>query len=297
MKRHFDINRKIIANMTTEGWQAAPHSAFIYEANVTVLLKELSKYNSTRDRSQKISINSAMLKIIAKGIKNAPKMNSHIRYNKILIAGEIVKKEHIDVSMPMVFDNGKMMTVTLPHIENKSMLQIQKLVNQLRKKAKNTDVEAVLYQTGLNDTIDWLLHGRFIKSIGRLIGAKVGKSKIAISHKRMKASKISAASGKSLSPKDIRQGSITISNVGSICKDWNGHFTLLNIVPPQVCAISIGAVQKKPVVNGDNISTSDIIPLTIVMDHRAIDFNDVVPFMKRIDEILADSDAISAMIN
>ncbi len=51
----------------------------------------------------------------------------------------------------------------------------------------------------------------------------------------------------------IEQGTITVSNLGSICRDWDGVCTLLEIIPPQVCAIAIGSLQKMPVVKNDEI--------------------------------------------
>lgn len=35
---HFDIQRKIVANMTTESWEQIPHVAYVYEADVTDLM-------------------------------------------------------------------------------------------------------------------------------------------------------------------------------------------------------------------------------------------------------------------
>ncbi len=261
-----------------------------------MLLNELDSFNEAHGKSQKISINTAVLKVICEGLKASPKLNSHIKYNRRLLSGHVEEKKHIDVSMPITFDQDKMMTVTLYHLEDKSMRQIQKQINNIRRKIKNTDMEAVQYRTGLDDTFDELRHGKIHKAFGRLLGAKIGNSKIKISRSRMKSSRKNATLGKSLSPRDIKQGSITVSNVGSIYREWNGSFTLLNIVPPQVCAISVGAMQEKPVVEDGEIKATKIIPLTIAVDHRAVDFNDAVPFMKRMDELLTDSNQITTLM-
>ena len=44
---HFDIQRKIVANMTTESWEQIPHVAYVYEADVTDLMTEFKKLRST----------------------------------------------------------------------------------------------------------------------------------------------------------------------------------------------------------------------------------------------------------
>ena len=40
---HFDIQRKIVANMTTESWEQIPHVAYVYEADVTLSLIHISE--------------------------------------------------------------------------------------------------------------------------------------------------------------------------------------------------------------------------------------------------------------
>ena len=68
---------------------------------------------------------------------------------------------------------------------------------------------------------------------------------------------------------------------------------LLEIVPPQVCAFGVGAVQKKPAVTEDNkIEIRQILPICIAFDHRALDFGEITPFMKRLEEIFADPEII-----
>ena len=67
---------------------------------------------------------------------------------------------------------------------------------------------------------------------------------------------------------------------------------MIEIVPPQVCAFALGAVQDKPVVVTDKfgnktIEARQILPITVVFDHRALDFGDVIPFLKKMDSIFA----------
>ena len=38
------------------------------------------------------------------------------------------------------------------------------------------------------------------------------------------------------------------------------------------------------------------IPVTIVIDHRAVDFNDIVPLMKCMDEMLSSEELIKTLI-
>ena len=50
---HFDIQRKIVSNMTSESWETIPHSSFIYDADVTDFMKELKALNAERAKEDR----------------------------------------------------------------------------------------------------------------------------------------------------------------------------------------------------------------------------------------------------
>lgn len=100
-----------------------------------------------------------------------------------------------------------------------------------------------------------------------------------------------------LTKEDIEQGTVTISNLGSLYREQKGFGTLIEIVPPQVCAFALGAVQDKPVVVTDqygnkSVQIRQILPITIVFDHRALDFGDVVPFIRQMDNYLTNPEVL-----
>ena len=297
MKRYFDISRKIIASTTTDSWRNVPHCGIIYDADAEKLTEVIREYNGSHSKAERITINSAMLKVIIEGIKAAPAVNGHISYSHRFVSGCVMLLDHIDISTPIVYGDGRMMTVTLPHMEDKSICGIQSMMNDYRRRVENTDMDAVMYQAGLNDTFDALRHGRFIKTAGRLAGAKLGKCRVSVSRERMRKSRLDGQSGRSLTPEDIRQGSITVSSVGPLYRNWKGHCTMLQVVPPQLCAVAIGTMQKKPVADADDaVVVKKIIPVTITHDHRATDFSDLVPMLERMDEVLASEEIIKALI-
>ena len=96
---------------------------------------------------------------------------------------------------------------------------------------------------------------------------------------------------------DLKQGTITISNVGSISRNHDGAVTMLIIIPPQVCAICINAMTKKPVVvtneNGeDEIKIKTTVPVTIAFDHRCLDFGEIKPFLDAFQRIVDNPEEI-----
>ena len=283
MTEYFDISRKIIANMTSEGWKTVPHVCIVYDADVSLLMDALRSYNRDRASDERISFNSAILRVLIEGIKACPKMNGHITFSPWLVSGKVTTLAHIDISLPITYGDGKMTTINLPHMENKSVHEIQAMIAAFRTRIENTYMDRVLYKTGLEDTFSELRKGNIPKAVGRLLGAKFGPGRVRTDRRK------SAGSEDRLTPENIRQGSITVSNMGSLYKQWKGSCTILEIIPPQLCALAVGAVQKRAVADEENnIGTAQIVPITIAFDHRALDTAELVPFMETLDRVLQD---------
>ena len=75
-----------------------------------------------------------------------------------------------------------------------------------------------------------------------------------------------------------------MSNLGSLYKEWKGQCTLLEIVPPQLSCIGLGAIRD------------GVLPMTIAFDHRALDADDVIPFMRKLDELLASEELLRKLL-
>ena len=292
---HFDIQRKIVANMTTESWEQIPHVAYVYEADVTELMTEFKKLRSTS--KTKITLNTVLMKAIIEGLKAAPVMNSHLSYNRKLVRGELKTFEDINISMPMLLPDGRMMTVNLRDFQNKSLLAMTDYIADVTRRAENTNLNEVMFDVSLDNTITGLKQGKVKQTVRRLIGSKTGKHKVHTLHGAAKKAYYSIPEKDRLTKKDIEQGTVTISNLGSLYRGQSGYGTLIEIVPPQVCAFALGAVQDKPVVVTDKfgnktIEARQILPITVVFDHRALDFGDVIPFLKKMDSIFAHPQVI-----
>lgn len=292
---HFDIQRKIVANMTTESWEQIPHVAYVYEADVTDLMTEFKKLRSTS--KTKITLNTVLMKAIIEGLKAAPVMNSHLSYNRKLVRGELKTFEDINISMPMLLPDGRMMTVNLRDFQNKSLLAMTDYIADVTRRAENTNLNEVMFDVSLDNTITGLKQGKVKQTVSRLIGSKTGKYKVHTLRGAAKKAYYSIPEKDRLTKKDIEQGTVTISNLGSLYRGQSGYGTLIEIVPPQVCAFALGAVQDKPVVVTDKfgnktIEARQILPITVVFDHRALDFGDVIPFLKKMDSIFAHPQVI-----
>lgn len=295
---HFGIQRKIVANMTTESWVNIPHVTYNYEPDVTEFMIEYKRLNENcESEGAKITLNTIMLKIIVEGLKADPIMNSYIEFDKKLVRGTIHTFEDINISMPMVLPTGEMMTINLHNFENKSLDEMVDYINDVNRRVKNTNLNEVMFDVSLDNTLTALKKGEIKQTFYRLIGSKTGKHKVKTLSGKEKSDYYKIPEEDRLTKHDIEQGTITVSNIGSVYKQQRGETCLIEIVPPQVCAIAVGAVQDKPVVvtneNGEKeIAVRQVMPLCIVFDHRALDFGEIVPFIKKLDDIFEHPEII-----
>ncbi|MBQ9530927.1 MAG: 2-oxo acid dehydrogenase subunit E2 [Eubacterium sp.] len=297
-KQHFGIARKIVSNMTSESWEQIPHATLTYEPDVTEFLKEYKKLNEDcTDKTKKITINTVMLKIICEGLKAAPKLNSHLEFNRKLVRGCLKTYDHIDISMPMILPNDEMMTVNLHNMGDKSLTEMTEVILDTARRAKNTDLNEVMFEVSLDNTLTALKRGKIAQTINRLYGSKTGKHKVHTLSGQAKKDYYSIPETERLTKHDIEQGTTTITNIGSIYRPFRGECNLLEIIPPQVSAFAIGATQKKALVKTDEDGNDEMyigytMPITVAMDHRALDYGDMVPFFEKLDEIFADPSII-----
>ena len=296
-EHHFGIARKIVSNMTAESWETIPHAVMNYEPDVTEFMKECKKLNEgNTDPTKKITINTVMIKVICEGLKCAPKLNAHLEFNRRLVRGCLKTFDHVDVSMPMILPNGEMMTINMHDMGNKTLSEMTAAINDAARRAKNTDLNEVMFEVSLDNTLNNLKHGKVAQTINRLYGSKTGKHKVHTLKGKAKKEYYSIPETDRLTKHDIEQGTITITNLGSVYRPYRGECCLLEIIPPQVAAIAINAAQRRPVVvNNDGkeeITIGSVMPITLAFDHKAVDYGDVVPFVQRLDEIFADPSVI-----
>jgi len=106
------------------------------------------------------------------------------------------------------------------------------------------------------------------------------------------AKEISDLAGKArdgkLAPDDMRHGTITITNIGSI----GGLYATPIINPPEVAIIGIYEIVKKPVVVNDQIVIREMMNITATCDHRVIDGAEAARFLKKLKSRLANPQAL-----
>lgn len=91
-----------------------------------------------------------------------------------------------------------------------------------------------------------------------------------------------------ISLNDLRGGTFTITNYGSI----GGHFGIPIINYPEAAILGLGRVVKKPIVRDDEIVIAKVLPLSLSYDHRTIDGASGSRFLNVLKELLSDPDML-----
>ena len=92
-----------------------------------------------------------------------------------------------------------------------------------------------------------------------------------------------------LSGKDMADGSISISNIGSV---GGAHFTPI-INHPESAIVGVGIISDKPVVNSEGeIVVSKVLDLSLVVDHRIIDGAVAQQAMNYLKQLLSDPELL-----
>lgn len=296
--KNFDLQRRVVAHMTTKSWMNVPHVSYMYEPDITEFYWEYQKFTDKKsDVAAILSFNTLIIRALIEGLRSAPKLNASISYNHKKGEGKLEFYDEINICVPWLLPDGRMITPVIQNAEKKSLDTLSKAVADLEEKIKNTNIDELLYQAILSDTKGELK--KFNLSIfRRILATKVSFSPLkGLSGKEKERYYKTPESGR-LSPDNLTKGTVTISNIGSLYKQQSGCFGLLEIVPPQVFAIGIGAVQEKPGVYTDSNGNKSIgirktLPMCLAFDHRALDFNALVPFLKTMDYIFSKPEIIN----
>lgn len=294
----FGIQRKIVANMTSESWKNIPHVSYLYEPDVTHFLECFEEFKGKVADDYRVTLNMVVLKAIAEAIKAAPQINAHIHFERKLVRGKITEFDNVDISVPWTLPNGEMMTVNMKDMGNRSLKSISEYTDDINRRFEKTNLVEALYSVSIHDTVYKLTHGHPIQAIQRIYGAKTNpRHKVVTLTGKEKKAYDAIPETERITYKDLEQGTITVSNIGSISRGLSGELGLLMIIPPQICAIGIGSLQKKPiVVTGDNgedeVKVATVLPICVCFDHRALDFGEVKPFLEKLDEFFKNPELI-----
>lgn len=286
-----DFLRKATGYTLTISQRTIPVAGFVREADATKLWEVYKKLNSDTSRPIKISFNTLMIRFFAECLKSSPILNAHLSYKPFSATGVLNYKGSVEVSMPVILPNGRMIPIVLHDAGNKNLDEIAFAVSEIERKLNNTILDETLYDVAKQRMFPLIKQGKALQAIATALASFVGKHKV-----HFAPSKVRKEYRKSVKPEDrlcaedIGEGTICISDLGSIYSG-RGFATTSPVLQPTTSVIAFGRVRDEDKVYKDEngnlqLKTLKYLPITILFDHKIGGFPDIVPFMNKMDELL-----------
>lgn len=289
---YFNLKGRAAGNVLTNA-TGIPAGGYNYEADITKFWAEFKKLKAEVDYP--LSFNTLMLRVLAEGLKVAPRLNSHLEYKEKSSCGRLIVKKHIDVAVPIFMESGETFPVKLRHLEEKNLKEIYEEMNRLLTVLKTTDVDSVLFDVIAQRIVGFVLKGKIGTAISMAASGYIGKYKVAKISGLFKHA--TRDPEKSLQPYELNEGTVCLTNLGSISAGLPGNVTYAPLLYPQSFIMAIGSVQDRDFAFKNeegvvDVATKKILPINIMFDHRIGGFGDVVPFLKKINEIFENPEII-----
>lgn len=290
---YFNLKSRVSGYILTKAQQNSPTCGYNYEADITKLWEEFQKIKE--NCGYEISFNTLMMRILVEGLKAAPKLNSHIEFNTTSSCGTLIMKKHIDVAMPVLLDNGETFPIKVREAENKTLKELSEQITELLERLKNTNVDKVMFDVITQRTVGLLLKGDIKATIAQTFTGYVGKHKVA---KLKGLFHPAPRDGSMLFMNELNEGSVCMTNWGVLYDGLNGNVTFTPLLYPQVFLFAMGVVKDTDYAfrneKGEvDIATKKTLPITLMFDHRIGAFSDVMPFIKKLDEIFQNPSVIN----
>lgn len=288
---YFNLKAKISGNVLTNA-QDMPTPGYTYDADVTKFWEEFRKLKAECD--YKLTFNDLMMRALVEGLKVAPRLNSYIVYNRFCTTGRLIIKKHIDIAVPVILNTGETFPVKVASCEEMTLKEISQRTAELTKLMQTSDVDRVLFDLLTRRTYGFLLQGKFLTTFAQTFAGFVGKGRVA----SVKGIFKHAPRGKGcLRPDDLDEGTVCLTNLGAVNQSLNGRVTNAPLLYPQVFLMAVGVARDENYVfrneKGEiDMGTKKTLPITVTFDHRIGGFGDVLPLIKKLDEIFANPEII-----
>ncbi len=291
---YFNLKKRCAGYIFTKTQNDLVGASGFYEVDVTKLWNEYRAYKEEADFH--LTFNVVMMKALIEGLKSAPRLNAHLYFNKKSTTGKLIIKKHIDISMPVRLPDGETFTVKVRETENKNLKDLQAQVDFLLKAAENSDIDRLLMDNLSYRLAGFALKGKILTSLMQLFTGFFGKSKVMNVSDLFKKKKLQKKA--TLVPQDVNEGTVCFTNWGIL----NPNFTTANIgyaplLYPQVFLYGIGNVSDREYAfrneKGEvEIGTKKVMPVHFTFDHRIGALDDVMPLIKRMEEVFENPQII-----
>ena len=292
---------KMVSNVFVDGQRNSPVVCSIYNADVTRFAEAFDKLRAECD--YKLTLNAVMLKVLVEGLKAAPRLNAHFKYNHTTTAGQYIIKKHIDVSMAVCKEDGGTFQMKLLQLEDKSLKEIALMAADARKRLDTADLEEVMFEASRQHIIGEMSKGNVITPLRQALNASFGTGKVVSLSKTLKSDFLKIIGKKDFQPdsgirvEEVNQGTVCFTNWGAICESTGLNVVSGPLLYPQVFLFSMGRLREEKFVYEDEsgnlrLGTKKILPLGLNFDHKIGGVYELTPFIRRIEEIFGNPEAI-----
>lgn len=295
---YLTIRDRLTSNVLVNSQREIPGTACSYEADITKLWEEYCKLKDECDYH--LTFNSLMIKILVEGLKAAPRLNAHFEYNHRSSSGRLIIKKHIDVAMAVCLQSGETFQVKLHRLEDKTLKETALQAEEVKEKLQHTRLKSVMFNVARQRMLGLAVKGNILSTFSQFVSAYFGKAKIAKFSNLFKKKYYSNSGNKrpdGLKVDDFTEGTVCYTNWGTLYDKLDVNITYIPPLYPQVFLFGTGKVADKCCVfeeeNGEfRMGKKKVLPLTMVFDHKIGGAADLMPFIKKLDEIFENPEII-----
>ena len=289
---YMTIRDRLTSNVLVNSQRDIPGTACSYEMDVTGLSDEFQRLKAVC--GYKLTFNTLMLKILVEGLKAAPRLNAHFEYNHRKTSGRLIIKKHIDVALAVCLESGETFQVKAKHLEEKNLKETAFEAEEIKRKLRNTNLKRVMFKVGGQRMLGLASKGKIISTVSQFYSAYFGKGKIAklskLFKKKYRTVNTSRGPYDGLRVDDFTEGTVCYTNWGTLYDKLDVNITYIPPLYPQVFLFATGKVVEREYVTKDEngnliLKTKKVLPVTLVFDHKIGGANDIIPFIKKLDEI------------
>lgn len=298
---YMSLRDKMASNALVNSQRNTPGVACTYEADITRLLAVLESLKSSC--GYRLTLNAVMTKILVEGLKEVPRLNAHFLYNHLSTSGKLIIKKHIDVSMAICLQENKTFQVKIMHLEDKTLQETALLIEDAKRRLENTDLDDLMYEVSRQRLIGELTYGRILSPFCQALRACFGKGRVIKLSKSLKSDFLKLTGKKQfynpdgLRPDELNEGSVCFTNWGTLYDKLNTNITYVPPIYPQVFLFGVSRTKETEYVYKDEngnlqLGTKTVLPLSLVFDHKIGGAVDIIPFIRKLDEIFENPEII-----
>lgn len=293
-----DVRSRVFSNALVNAQREIPAVSCTYNADITKFWEAYEDLKRMCDYA--LPFNTLMIKLLVEGLKVAPRLNAHVEYNHHSTSGRLIIKKHMDVTVPVCTEDGTTIQVKARHLEDKSLAEIAEQLEELKYRLSKTGTKHAYFNVAAKRMAGYAAKGKITTTFAQFRSAYFGKNKIAQFSKLFKKKKHAGGTKpkyEGLRADDFTEGTVCFTNWGTLYDRLDVSVNYINPMYPSVFLLAAGRVKEETYAFKNeqgqvDIGTKKILPLTLIFDHKIGGAVDIMPFIRKLDEVFENPEII-----